>query len=82
MDWRRESLEAKNAALAKQDIKCNFCKNNQESEFVYRGHALKSPDGRVLCEYLRSYTCPVCHASGDNAHTVRYCPVRAERPYL
>lgn len=79
---RRESIDAKNSDLSKEEIECNFCKNNQEPECVYRSHMLKSSDGRVVCGYLRRYKCPVCCASGDNAHTKKYCPVRAERSSL
>ncbi|XP_039983386.1 nanos homolog 1 [Xiphias gladius] len=53
---------------------CRFCKQNGESPRVYRSHKLKSDDGKVICPILRNYTCPICEASGDYAHTRRYCP--------
>lgn len=53
---------------------CGFCRKNGESAQIYRSHKLKSGDGRVTCPILWSYTCPVCAATGDNAHTLRYCP--------
>ena len=57
-------------------LECVFCKNNQEKPELYRGHILKDPEGRVVCPVLRKYDCPVCHNNGgDNAHTVRYCPM-------
>eukprot|EP00800_Vazella_pourtalesii_P017956 TRINITY_DN5665_c1_g2_i1.p1 TRINITY_DN5665_c1_g2~~TRINITY_DN5665_c1_g2_i1.p1 ORF type:complete len:196 (+),score=12.28 TRINITY_DN5665_c1_g2_i1:123-710(+) len=56
---------------------CVFCRNNGEDESVYTSHALKAPDGRVTCPVLRAYTCPLCHASGDEAHTIKYCPTNA-----
>ena len=56
---------------------CVFCRNNGEDESVYTSHALKAPDGRVTCPVLRAYTCPLCHASGDDAHTIKYCPTNA-----
>lgn len=53
---------------------CRFCKQNGESPRVYRSHKLKTDDGKVICPILRNYTCPMCEATGDNAHTRRYCP--------
>lgn len=53
---------------------CRFCKHNGESARVYRSHKLKSDEGKVLCPILWSYTCPICEATGDNAHTRKYCP--------
>uniref|UniRef100_A0A3P8WQA7 Nanos homolog 2 n=1 Tax=Cynoglossus semilaevis TaxID=244447 RepID=A0A3P8WQA7_CYNSE len=53
---------------------CRFCKHNRESPNVYMSHRLKGMDGRVTCPILRKYTCVICGASGDYAHTRRYCP--------
>ena len=53
---------------------CVFCKNNGERPDVFMSHVLKDGDGRVVCPVLRKYTCPLCGVSGDNAHTIRYCP--------
>ncbi|XP_044031698.1 nanos homolog 2 [Siniperca chuatsi] len=53
---------------------CRFCKQNGESARVYRSHKLKSDDGRVICPVLWNYICPICDATGDHAHTRRYCP--------
>lgn len=53
---------------------CSFCRQNNESAKVYRSHKLKSHNGKVTCPVLWSYTCSICGATGDNAHTRRYCP--------
>ncbi|CAD6992170.1 protein nanos-like [Ceratitis capitata] len=53
---------------------CVFCENNNEPEAVVRSHAVRDSLGRVLCPKLRTYICPICKASGDKAHTVKYCP--------
>ncbi|XP_071341996.1 nanos homolog 1 [Trachinotus anak] len=58
---------------------CRFCKQNGESPRVYRSHKLKSVDGKVTCPILRNYTCPICEATGDYAHTRRYCPQAQRR---
>uniref|UniRef100_H9GTL0 Nanos-type domain-containing protein n=1 Tax=Anolis carolinensis TaxID=28377 RepID=H9GTL0_ANOCA len=54
---------------------CNFCKHNGESKQVYSSHRLKGMDGTVECPILRKYTCPVCGAMGEKAHTLKYCPL-------
>uniref|UniRef100_A0A8D3C2A0 Nanos homolog 1 n=1 Tax=Scophthalmus maximus TaxID=52904 RepID=A0A8D3C2A0_SCOMX len=71
----------KPAARSKQEPKiCVFCRNNGAPEEVYGSHVLKTPDGRVVCPILRAYTCPLCSANGDNAHTIKYCPLSKEQP--
>ncbi|KAM3867397.1 nanos homolog 1 [Diretmus argenteus] len=71
----------KPAARSKQEPKiCVFCRNNGAPEEVYGSHVLKTPDGRVVCPILRAYTCPLCSANGDNAHTIKYCPLSKDQP--
>ncbi|KAG8143598.1 hypothetical protein E2320_000800 [Naja naja] len=57
-----------------QQVICNLCKHNGESKKVYSSHALKRADGVVVCPILRNYTCPLCGATADKAHTLKYCP--------
>ncbi|XP_041824532.1 nanos homolog 2-like [Melanotaenia boesemani] len=58
---------------------CRFCKQNGESSRVYWSHTLKSDNGKVTCPILRNYICPICEATGDHAHTRRYCPQAQRR---
>uniref|UniRef100_A0A8C6SNE7 Nanos-type domain-containing protein n=1 Tax=Neogobius melanostomus TaxID=47308 RepID=A0A8C6SNE7_9GOBI len=58
---------------------CVFCRNNGAPEEVYGTHILKTAEGRVLCPILRAYTCPLCSANGDNAHTIKYCPLSRDQ---
>lgn len=53
---------------------CVFCENNNEPEALVKSHTVRDKLGRVLCPKLRTYVCPICYDSGDNAHTVKYCP--------
>lgn len=58
---------------------CVFCRNNGAPEEVFGTHILKTADGRVLCPILRAYTCPLCRANGDHAHTIKYCPLSRDQ---
>jgi protein nanos 1 len=68
------SIRSKKRAR-KQIQECVFCKNNGEQESYYKRHILKDSEGRVVCPILRAYTCPICNANGDDAHTIKYCPL-------
>lgn len=61
----------------KQQV-CVFCRNNGESETFYTSHCLKDSEGKVTCPVLRAYTCPLCGANGDLAHTIKYCPENSQ----
>lgn len=53
---------------------CQFCRNNGEPPEVYGSHKLKDKAGKCCCPILRKYRCPTCRATGDKAHTIKYCP--------
>ncbi|XP_041973814.1 uncharacterized protein LOC121729385 isoform X3 [Aricia agestis] len=55
-------------------MECRFCKNNGERAPFYRSHSLRAR-GRVTCPVLRAFVCRRCGAHGDNAHTLKYCPL-------
>ncbi|CAK1541362.1 unnamed protein product [Leptosia nina] len=53
---------------------CRFCRNNGERETVCKSHVLRI-EGRVTCPILRALKCTKCGAHGDDAHTIKYCPL-------
>ncbi|XP_062585115.1 nanos homolog 2-like [Saccostrea cucullata] len=56
-------------------IHCALCQKNGETREFYTTHLLKDNRGKIICPILRKYVCPTCGATGDNAHTLRHCPV-------
>ena len=68
---RQAKIRRKNGG--KKEV-CVFCRNNGEKEQIYTSHTLKDACNNVACPILRLYQCPICHASGDQAHTIKYCP--------
>jgi protein nanos 1 len=67
---KQAKLRRKNGG--KKEV-CVFCRNNGEKEQIYTSHTLKDAANRVSCPILRLYQCPICHATADNAHTIKYC---------
>nr|AAW26680.1 SJCHGC05318 protein [Schistosoma japonicum] len=60
--------------LEEDYVLCAFCRNNGEPPDIYITHEVRDQDGRVTCPVLRVLSCPNCHATGDRAHTIKYCP--------
>jgi len=60
---------------------CQFCLSNGESEVQYKSHTMKNAAGLVTCPVLRRYRCNICQATGDSAHTQRYCPLNRDGKY-
>ncbi|CAF0995906.1 unnamed protein product [Adineta steineri] len=60
-------------------LECAFCKTNGETYDVYSSHRLRDNEKMItVCPILRAHKCPRCHLSGDQAHTMKYCPIKAE----
>ncbi|XP_040571745.1 uncharacterized protein [Lepeophtheirus salmonis] len=74
------TISSTSSSTLKFSRECNFCRNNGESQEHYRSHALRNQTtGTLVCPILRSYRCDTCGATGDNAHTRNYCPMRDSR---
>nr|XP_053643472.1 uncharacterized protein LOC128696310 [Cherax quadricarinatus] len=70
-----EALEHQSDDSLKMGKFCGFCKRNGEMPTTYYSHSLRDSSGHLTCDALRNYTCPRCGGTGNNAHTISYCPM-------
>ncbi|XP_047513782.1 uncharacterized protein LOC125055383 [Pieris napi] len=78
INFERLNEDAISFSGIKTDRLCTFCKKNGERQKVYSTHTVKVKVENkqiVTCPVLRSHVCTICGATGDNAHTVTYCPL-------
>lgn len=66
----------------REDRGCVLCKKNCKPKSFYSTHVLKANNGVVICPILREFTCPRCGATGDRAHTLRFCPVARKENHI
>ena len=71
---RHHEQNSKNNEASKMPV-CAFCRNNGESREFYSSHTLRDDRGLTTCPILRAYTCPLCNATGDQSHTIKYCSI-------
>ena len=71
-DFIRDAMVQKSNGRQKV---CTFCKSNGEAEHIYTSHALKNSINKITCPILMQYSCVECGATGENTHTIKYCPV-------
>lgn len=75
-----DSLELVEAPAANQPPgrkHCQLCRSNGETPEFFQGHVIKDEQGIIQCPVLRALVCDICGATGDTAHTVKYCPCLA-----
>uniref|UniRef100_A0A182NM66 Nanos-type domain-containing protein n=1 Tax=Anopheles dirus TaxID=7168 RepID=A0A182NM66_9DIPT len=72
---RRRSRQ-KNSKRSSYPEHCVFCLNNGKCTRVYKSHRCRNENGDVTCPFLKCYVCPHCGATGSQAHTPKYCPMK------
>ena len=61
---------ASKLSLKGKTLCCSFCRNNNETESVYKSHNRTDVSGTIICPILANHKCEVC---GEKAHTRNYC---------
>ena len=57
-------------------------RGHQECKYCHGPfHRLRDKHGRITCPVLRSIVCYHCNATGEYAHTVRFCPKRKDKMF-
>lgn len=60
---------------------CVFCRKNNEVTMLVHSHEVKDGADIATCPMLRQFVCAICGASGDTAHTLKYCPLAHTVPF-
>ncbi|XP_068235322.1 nanos homolog 2-like [Palaemon carinicauda] len=76
--YNSKSQDPSTVLEGEQSKYCGFCKTYGAKEEEYRNHHLRDVNGKLECGVLRKYVCPICSATGDDAHTVNYCPLKGQ----
>ena len=73
LNMQRQRAKMNNEQYSKVRF-CIFCQKSGQPIVTQKSHTLRDENGCVICPYLRATLCPLCGATGDDAHTLKYCP--------
>lgn len=72
----KHKLRKSNSKYSSLPEHCVFCLNNGATREEYESHHCKDERGNVTCPVLQKFVCSRCNATGTNAHTAKYCPLK------